>query len=116
MIFTYVAEEMAIPCSETSDQKHYRLHVLLWMVSLYQLTGEETEAQKVKAVSLICQAIAEFGLSIRETHAMQTDLFLLTLFVSLSAKLLFLVINLCVCRESYNKKMKSSKAITWCQL
>lgn len=35
---------------------------------------------------------------------MQIDLFFLTLHVSLSAKLLFLAIELCVCHASYNKK------------
>lgn len=69
-----------------------------------QLTGGETEAQTGKASSLTCQATAQVGLSIRETNAMQIDLFFLTLHVSLSAKLLFLAIELCVCHESYNKK------------
>lgn len=57
-----------------------------------QLTGGETEVQTGKASS--CQATAQFGLSIRETNAMQIDLFFLTLHVSLSAKLLFLAIEL----------------------
>lgn len=50
MVFTRVAEETAIPCSEINDQKHCRFHVLLWMVS----------SQKVKAISLACQAIAGY--------------------------------------------------------
>lgn len=37
---------------------------------------------------------------------MQTDLFFLTLPVSLSAKLIFLAIELCVCHESNNKKIE----------
>lgn len=95
---------MAIPCSETYEQKHCRLHVLLWMVSLSSANRWGNWGTESQSNSLTCQAIAQFGLSIRETNAMQTDLFFLTLPVSLSAKLLFLAIELCVSHESNNKK------------